>query len=120
MVAVSSDKEQVKRMADLLKSGAAMLFEHCPQCGSPLFKIRDEVWCPTCNKRVIIVKGGEEIPDLSSSTLLSDVEKIVLSKVQEVSQRIKDEEDVSKLEKLGNLLLTWLEVLEKVRKNKRV
>ncbi len=119
-VPVSSDKEQVKRMADLLKSGAAMLFEHCPQCGSPLFKIRDEVWCPTCNKRVIIVKGEEEIPDFSSSTLLSDVEKIVLSKVQEVSQRIKDEEDISKLEKLGNLLSMWLEVLEKVRKNKRV
>lgn len=48
--------------------------------------------------------------------MLSDVEKIVLSKLREVSQRIKDEEDVSKLETLGNLLSTWLQVLEKVRK----
>lgn len=117
---MSGDEETVKRMADLLKSGATMLFEHCPQCGSPLFKIQDEVWCPKCNKRVIIVKEGEETPDLSSSVLLSDVEKIVLSKLQEVSQRIKDENDVSKLETLGNLLSTWLEVLEKVRKIKKV
>ena len=113
---MSEDKEPIKRMADLLKSGATMIFEHCPQCGSPLFKIRDEVWCPTCNKKVIIVKAGEEPPDLSSSTLLSDVERIVLSKIQGISQRIKDEDDVSRLETLGNLLSRWLEMLEKLRR----
>ena len=113
---MSSDREQVKRMADLLKSGATMLFEHCPQCGSPLFKIRDEVWCTKCDRRVIIVKTEEEIPDLSGSILLGDVEKIVLSKVQEVSQRIREEEDISRLETLSNLLSTWLGVLERIRK----
>ena len=107
-------------MANLLKSGATMLFEHCPQCGSPLFKLQDEVSCPKCDKRVVIVKAGEQVPDVSKSDLLSDVEDAVLSKIQEVSNRVSEEKDVSKLVALGNLLLTWLDVLEKVRKIQRV
>lgn len=113
---MSGDEESVKRMADLLKSGATMLFEHCPQCGSPLFKLHDEVSCPQCDKRVIIVKAGEEIPDVSKVDLLSDVEDVVLSKIQEVSLYVSEEKDVSRLEALGSLLSIWLDVLEKVRK----
>lgn len=117
---VSRDEESIKRMADLLKSGATMLFEHCPQCGSPLFKLQDEVRCPKCDKRVIIVKTGEEVPDMSKSDLLIDVEDTILYKLQEFSDRVRDEKDVSKLVALGNLLSTWLDVLEKVRKIQRV
>lgn len=117
---MSRDEESIKRMADLLKSGATMLFEHCPQCGSPLFKLQDEVRCPKCDKRVIIVKTGEEVPDVSKSELLIDVEDTILYKLQEFSDRVRDEKDVSKLVALGNLLSTWLDVLEKVRKIQRV
>jgi UPF0148 protein len=119
-ITMSGDEESIKRMADLLKSGATMLFEHCPQCGSPLFKLQDQVRCPKCDKRVVIVKTGEEIPDLSKSNLLSDVEDAVLSKLQEVSDRVREEKDVSKLADLGILLSTWLDVLEKVRNIQRV
>ena len=117
---MSGDEESIKRMADFLKSGATMLFEHCPQCGSPLFKLQDEIRCPKCDKRVLIVKTGEEIPDLSKSDRLSDVEDTVLSKLQEISDRVREEKDFSKLLALGNLLSTWLDVLEKVQKIQQV
>ena len=117
---VSGDDESIKRMADLLKSGATMLFEHCPQCGSPLFKLQDEIRCPKCDKRVVILKPGEEIPDISRSELLSDVESTVLSKLQEISERVRGEKNVSKLESLGSLLSIWLDVLDKVRKSQQV
>ena len=117
---MSGDDESIKRMADLLKSGATMLFEHCPQCGSPLFKLQDEISCPKCDKRVVIVKTGEEIPDISRSELLRDVESTVLSKLQEISERVRGENDVSKLESLRNLLSIWLDVLDKVRKSQQV
>lgn len=113
---MSSDTEAVKRMADLLKAGATMLFEHCPQCGSPLFKLNDEVRCLNCDKRVVIVKSDNEIPDVSKVDLLSDIENMVLSKLREVSNYMQEETDVTKLTALGSLLSTWLDVLEKVRK----
>lgn len=113
---MSNQETPVKRMADLLKAGATMLFEHCPQCGSPLFKIQDEVWCTNCDKKVVIIKRSEEVPNTSTATLLNDIEMTVLSQLREVNQRVRNETDVSNLEALSTLLSTWLEVYEKIKK----
>lgn len=110
--------KQIKRMADILKSGGAMLQDICPECSSPLFKTKDEVWCMNCNKRVVIVKEGEPTPDLKDAreTVLNDVEEIVLTKLHENSQQIKNEADPTRLQELGSLLSTWFEVLERLKK----
>jgi len=40
---------KIKEMAKLLTSGATMLAESCPKCGSPLFRLKDgKVMCPSC------------------------------------------------------------------------
>jgi uncharacterized Zn finger protein (UPF0148 family) len=101
-------------MSDLLKAGATMLFEHCPECNAPLFKNKDEVWCPNCNKRVIIVKEGEET-EVTSMLLLEEIEKTIMMKLQEISREIGKERASSKLLERGELLLKWLEILEKIR-----
>ena len=111
---MSGDKS-LKRMVDLLKSGATMLGRHCPECNSPLFNIKGEIWCPTCNKRIIIVKEGEEQLVVTSS-VLSKVEDVILQKIQESSRQIAQENDTSKLETLSDLMNNWLEVLERLRK----
>jgi UPF0148 protein len=112
---MNNDNEQIKRMADLLKSGATMISENCPECNTPLFKINGEVWCPKCNKRVIIVKEGEGT-NVASMLLLEDAEKTIMTKLQETSLWIRNEKDPSKLRELGSLLSTWLEALERLRR----
>ena len=47
--------DTVKRMAELLKSGAKMLAEHCPKCSSPLFDIKGKTYCIDCNRSVVIL-----------------------------------------------------------------
>ena len=108
--------KQIKRMADVLKSGGTMLSDLCPECNSPLFKIKDEVWCMNCNKRVVIVKEGEPMPDITDLTLLSDIERIIITKLYENSQQIKSETDPIKLKELVSVFSTWLEALERLRK----
>lgn len=110
------EEKPIKRMADILRSGGAMLQDLCPECSSPLFKIKEEVWCINCNKKVIMVKEGEPTPSLTDLTTLSDIERIVLTKLYENSQQIKNEADPAKLKELGSLLSTWLEALEKLKK----
>ena len=105
-------------MTDLLRSGATMLQDHCPQCNSPLFRVGKDVLCPRCNRRVIIVKEGEE-QLVAASSLLDDVEKTILLKIQEVNQQLKGEKDLANLEKLINLLVKWLEALERMRRIKK-
>jgi len=115
-----SNEENVKRMGELLRSGATMLEYNCPVCGSPLFRIKGEVWCPNCNKRVIISREGEEtqvpINQVTMQPLLSETEKIILLKIQEICQQIADEKDIGKLERLSGLLAKWLDALERMRR----
>ena len=110
--------EDIKRMADYLRKGATMLSESCPECNSPLFKIHEDVWCPKCNKRVVIVKSEEEAPKESTTIILSNIDEVILNKIHETIAQIKIEKDPDRLQKLGNLLSTWLEALEKLRKIK--
>ena len=113
---MNNKEPPVKRMADLLKSGATMLFEHCPQCGSPLFKIQDEVWCAACDKKILILKQSEAAPDTSTTTLLSALKATVLAKLQDVHQRVQAESDIENLESLATLLSTWLDLYDKIQK----
>ena len=47
-----SVSEELKRLSDLLKSGATMLSEACPDCHIPLYKKDDRIFCPKCNKSI--------------------------------------------------------------------
>src|SRR5207245_187669 len=49
--------EDVKRMADLLKSGATMLSDVCPECGNPLFRVKGDIFCAKCNKPVVYARA---------------------------------------------------------------
>jgi uncharacterized Zn finger protein (UPF0148 family) len=93
-----------------------MLSESCPACASPLFKLGEEVWCSKCNKRVVIVKREEEVSEVTRPILLSDLEGVLLRKVQKVMDQIRGEEDHERLQRLCRLLLMWLEALERIRK----
>lgn len=111
-------EEHIKRMTDLLKSGATMLSEHCPSCNSPLFNIKGEIRCPKCNKRVVMI--SEERQLLSGSSLLDDAERIILLKIRESSDKILKEKQIAKLDRLSGLLIKWLEALEKIRRIKNL
>jgi UPF0148 protein len=108
-------EEDLKRMADLLRSGATMLGEHCPVCNSPLFRVKGEVWCPKCNRRVIEAKEGKELP-LVASQSLDNLKATILQKIQETTKKITEEKDIDKLERLSSLLINWLEALERTVK----
>lgn len=114
-----SDKEHIQQMSDLLKSGATMLEDHCPVCSSPLFKVEGKIWCPQCQKRVIITKEKDEAL-VTASSFLNDVERMLLLKIQESSEQIMKEKDTIHLERWSSLLAKWLEALERVRRIKTI
>jgi UPF0148 protein len=103
-------------MADLLKQGATLTKYACPACSSPIFKLRNgDLWCANCQKRVILVKEGDAEPEQPKAPAFSNLEKILLDKIQEIENRLVEETDAEKLEALGKTLSTLLENLEKIR-----
>jgi UPF0148 protein len=107
-------------MADLLRQGSTLTELACPACASPLFRLKSgDLWCGKCEKKVIVVKEGEEETKLTGSVALDSLEATLLAKVQKIQDRIGREENPEELQKLNTVLSGLLENLEKIRKTKR-
>ena len=111
------EAEALKRMADMLRQGAVMLDIQCPACSSPLFRLRSgEIWCARCQKRVIIVREGQDITVAASDILLSSLEQTILNKLGELNEMLKAEVDITRLRELSGLLSGLLDNLARIRR----
>ena len=114
---MTKDTKTIKEMADLLRQGATLTEHSCPACSSPLFKLRSgDLWCVSCQKRVIIVREGEAEPEANQTPAFSSLESTILGKIQAIEKQLAEETDVEKMKNLGATLSTLLENLEKIRK----
>ena len=104
-------------MADLLRQGATLTDLACPVCASPLFRLKDgTLWCANDEKKVIIVKEGEEPPKKAEASAAYDkIEATLLAKMQELQGKIEKTEDVQELQKLSVALSDLLNSLEKIK-----
>ena len=110
-----ADDKPIKRMADLLRQGATLTDLSCPACASPLFRLKDgTLWCAKDEKKVIIVKEGEE-----KTSAYDKLEATLLVKVQEIQNKIQQTENVEELQKLSTALSELLSNLEKIKKMKK-
>jgi len=115
----ANDDSHVKRMADLLRQGSTLTNLACPACASPLFRLKNgDLWCEKCQKKVIVVKEGEE-PKIIRSAALDSLETTLMTKMQQIQDKMQNEQNPEELEKLGKTLSGLLENLEKTRKIKK-
>lgn len=112
----NENSENISRMVDLLRSGAIMLREACPVCHSPLFKVRNEIICPRCQKRVVIVQKDEEASKILEESILSTLKSTLIAKVQALEKEIAREEDPDKLYEILRILVAFLEALERIKR----
>ena len=114
---MKKDEDLIKRMARLLKSGATMLNEVCPVCGTPLFKLKNgEVICPKCNRRVYLVKNEQEEGMIKKRVFLQEVEENLLKKIDELQSIISSTTDFDEIDRYIQYLINMLEALERVRR----
>ncbi|MEN3034978.1 MAG: Sjogren's syndrome/scleroderma autoantigen 1 family protein [Candidatus Methanosuratincola sp.] len=117
---MSARDSQVKRMADLLREGATMLSQACPECKTPLFRLSSgEVVCPGCNKRVVFAKPSETERVASQSIVASSLEEVLIEKISELQSSLRMSKDVSEIERYVKVLSSLFDLLEKVRITKR-
>ena len=110
----TKDPAVVKKMADLLRSGATMLAEHCPKCGLPLFRLRSgEVVCPI-HGRVFIARTESDVTKATVEGVLEQLERLLVEKINKGLGELK-EADFTDEEK-PRALIVWLEALERVER----
>jgi UPF0148 protein len=116
----SNSDASIKRMADLLRQGETLTDLACPVCSSPLFRLRNgTLWCVKDEKKVIIVKEGEETEKSSSNAALDTLEETISAKIQEMQSKIKKTDNVDELGKMTATLSELLNSLEKIKRMKK-
>ncbi len=112
--------DHIKRMADLLRQGATLTDLACPACSSPLFRLKDgTLWCGKDEKKVILIKEGEEPPKATTNDAMESLEATLMTKVQNLQGKIQQTDDVEELQKLSNALSELLNSLEKIKRMKK-
>ena len=109
-------------MAELLRQGATLTELSCPACSSPLFRLKDgTLWCAKDEKKVIIVKEGEEPPtQQTTATQYDKLETTLQTKINDLQAKIEKTENIEELQKLTNALSDVLNSLEKINKIKKI
>ena len=114
-----TEDKPIKRMADLLRQGATLTDLSCPACASPLFRLKDgTLRCGKCEKKVIVVKEGEEL-EKASNAAYDKLEATLLAKVEDIQNKIQHTENMEELQKLSTALSELLSNLEKIKKMKK-
>ncbi|MFW9957632.1 MAG: Sjogren's syndrome/scleroderma autoantigen 1 family protein [Candidatus Odinarchaeota archaeon] len=105
------DDDSVKKMADLLRRGATMLAESCPQCGSPLFKVGEDIYCAKCDRRIVYAKSDENVETKAVKTLIPELRVTLIEKLKALNQLVESENDIEKLTRVANLMVLLLQSL---------
>ena len=114
----NNDDTSVKKMAELLRQGATMLADSCPQCGSPLFKVKEDIYCAKCHRRIVYADSEEEIEQEAVMNLIPGLRETLMGKLKALNDLIDSETDIESLTKLANLMVLLLQSLHRLENMK--
>ncbi|MEM4734436.1 MAG: Sjogren's syndrome/scleroderma autoantigen 1 family protein [Candidatus Thorarchaeota archaeon] len=98
-------------MAELLRRGATMLADPCPQCGAPLMRVDKDLYCARCDRNVVVVREGQQVDLQTLKSLLPGVRETVLRKIRLMNEMIDKEANPDALLRLLKIMLLLLQVL---------
>jgi hypothetical protein len=77
------------------------------------------LWCAKDQKKVVVVKEGEEAPQPAAGTAYDKLEATLISKIDGLQGKIEKAEDPDELQKLSTALSQLLDSLDKAQKMKK-
>ena len=113
-------KKALQKMGELLRAGAVMLSDTCPECGLPLFRLKSgEIVCPT-HGRIYVARSEEEAERYTMIGVLDSLENIIIRELVELRNRLeKGPRDFDERELLIRNIVGWLEVIERIERIKK-
>lgn len=112
----TNEETGVQKAVELMRKGATMLNEACPECSGPLFQLKDDIICPHCGKKVLIVQSDAEVFEIEKDAILSELDQAISGQIENLKRRLEKENDIDELNQLGRLILLYLEALEKLKR----
>ena len=107
-------KEKISDAIELMRKGATLLKEACPKCGGLQVKYKNRILCLNCDD----LSDIGAIETIGMDELTTNLGELVLSKVQRLSDDLRREEDLDKQARIANLILLYVDIMEKIKKTK--
>lgn len=105
--------EALRKMTELLRTGAVMLDLTCPICGLPLFRLKSgEIVCPI-HGRVHVVSSEEEARRVRVDAVIEELEELAATRLSSLMRDILTSGDE---ESLLSIISKWLDIIEKCRR----
>lgn len=80
----------MKKIAQLVRAGAALTPYTCPVCGTVLVRLKTgELYCANCEKTVVLVKSDEEAQQALEVIQLREVRKIIFDKILQLGRELE-------------------------------
>ncbi|MEM3437580.1 MAG: Sjogren's syndrome/scleroderma autoantigen 1 family protein [Nitrososphaerales archaeon] len=109
-----SKKGKISDATELIRRGATLLKEACPNCGGLQIKYKNRILCINCNDLSHI--SSIEISNISELT--TNLEELALIKIQRLYDALSKEEDLDKQARIANLILLYMDIIERIKKTK--
>jgi len=104
----------LKNMGELLRKGAKMLSQSCPECNTPIFQLQDgSLYCAMCEKPVVIVSADTDTEAMEQQNRLDET---LNKKIKQVQEKIDEEMDPEKLNVLLDTLGKLIDTQAKLKK----
>jgi len=105
--------QSMKEMAEMLRQGAKMLSMSCPECGTPLFQLKNgEIFCPHEKREVKIVKDGDDAEKMKQDATL---EQTLQSKLKQLQQRLEASTEPTEIKELALTIIVPLDALNRLK-----
>ncbi|MEM0350934.1 MAG: Sjogren's syndrome/scleroderma autoantigen 1 family protein [Archaeoglobaceae archaeon] len=107
--------EAIIDAAKLLRKGAKMLSYYCPECHFPLFETEGKVFCPNCEREVIIekeVEKKEQKIEYKPAGVVGEIENAILR----VCELIVNSSSAEEIKILSESLEKLVNAMEKLRR----
>lgn len=103
-------KDKVKVAVELVRKGATILGEPCPQCGGIQVRYHGKIYCTGHEDLSSVVKA--EV--VSMETVVAETRQVLLSKLNETAALLGTEKDSSKQDQLVSLMTKYFDLLQKL------
>lgn len=108
-------RQKMVTASELLRKGATLMNEPCPKCGGVQVRFKGRDLCVNCGN----LAEATKIESISPSDLNERLRDVTLSKAKEVISLLVEEKDVEKQSKMADLLLKYVDLLDKLKAEKK-
>ncbi|MCS6768564.1 MAG: hypothetical protein NZ517_07505 [Candidatus Nitrosocaldus sp.] len=99
-------RDSMKSAAEMLRKGGTLVREACSKCKGVQVKYSGRLICINC--------GNETVLEEARIESLHDLRSVIVAKVNSMARVLEQESDVSRQMEIARLLLYYLEILDKM------